>query len=475
MMCFRVLRQAIGLVAGLLWVTPLPAADRSPEEIARQLCASCHGPALSGARGPNLLDAHWNHGGDDETIARIVREGLLSTGMPPFASVLSASEIDALVSHLRKQAAEFAAGRIKIPALPPETMRRSELYRFRLETLTSDLDTPWGFAFLPDGGVLITEREGRLRLMRDGRLLPAPIRDTPRVFAVQDGGLLDVALHPEHGKNGWIYLAYSEEGRAHDISMTVVVRGRIREGRWVDQQEIFRAAPAHYHPGYVHYGCRFLFDPTGHLFFTIGDRGYPDESQDLASPCGKIHRVADDGRVPADNPFMQRRGAIGSIWSFGHRHPQGLSFHPSSGKLWSTEHGPEGGDELNRIEPGRNYGWPTISNGTDYGANILGTQRAGMESPIVFWTPTIAPSGIGFYTGDGFPKWKNHLFVAGLAGEQLRRIETDADRVVRQEVVLEGLGRVRHVATGPDGLLYVLFNDPGRLARIVPVADEPTK
>jgi glucose/arabinose dehydrogenase len=446
------------------------AEGRAPEKICAELCANCHAATLTGNAGPNLLDGYWNHGSDDESILRSIRRGWPESGMPPFGETLTASEQSALVAFIRKQAGEFAAGRITLPPPPSDIIVHSERATFRIETFVGHLDTPWGITFLPAEKILVTERPGRLRVIENGKLADAPISGTPAVFLHQDGGLLDVIAHPDYAKNGWIYLAYTEAGAAADTSMTVVVRGRVRDGHWVDQQDIFRASPQHYHRGYIHYGCRFLFDRDSHLFFTIGDRGQPDEAQDLGSPCGKIHRVLDDGRIPPDNPFAKQTGALGSIWCYGNRHSQGLAYHPVTGRLWEAEHGPNGGDEINRIEAGRNYGWPVISNGTDEGGRIKGTSRDGMESPLVFWTPAIAPSAIEFYTGDHFPQWKNSLFVTALGGQQLRRLETDGDKVTHQEILFQDQGRVRDVTMGPDGLLYIAFNSPGRIARLVPVS-----
>ncbi len=447
------------------------SAPRDPVEIVATMCAGCHARTLTGGAGPSLVDSFWNHGSDDASIARSIRDGYALSRMPPFGRALSEAEIAGLVAYIHQQGEEFAQGRLKIPPPPPDQTIASEKATFRLETFVSNLEIPWGIEFLPDEKILVTERPGRLRVIDHGKLQPEPIRGTPKVFFRQDGGLLDVISHPDYAKNGWIYLAYSEEGQVPDTSMTVVVRGRIREGQWVDQEEIFRAPPSLYYRGYIHYGCRFLFDQEKHLFFTIGERGHFEQAQDLSSPLGKIHRVMDDGRIPPDNPFVHQAGALGSIWSYGHRHPQGLMWHPVTGKLWETEHGPTGGDELNRIEPGRNYGWPIISSGTDRQAKIEGTAREGMESPIKTWTPAIAPSGIGFYTGDRFPQWKNNLFVAALVKEALIRLELDGDKVVHEEVVFRGLGRVRDVTTGPDGLLYVSLEGPGRIMRLVPVND----
>jgi aldose sugar dehydrogenase len=447
-------------------------ASRDPAAIAGEHCVKCHNQNLVGSPAPNLVDGLTLYGGNDESLLKSIRQGFPQSGMPGFEGVLSDDEIRGVVAYIRKLQPEYAAGRIKHPAQPPSVWLGSERHAFTVETFVDGLETPWGIAFLPEGKILVTEREGRLRLIVNGKLAAEPIRGTPQAFVRQDGGLLDVIAHPDFAKNGWIYLAYCDNGPTSETSMTVVVRGRIRGNEWVEQQEIFRAPPERYYPGFIHYGCRFLFDGAGHLFFSIGDRGKPDDSQDLASPCGKIHRVFDDGRIPPDNPFVKRAGAWPSIWSYGNRHPQGLMWHPVTGKLWATEHGPSGGDELNRIEGGRNYGWPIASNGTDRRMQFVAV-REGMEAPLAHWTPSVAPAGIDFYTGDKFPAWKNHLFIACLGGEQLKRIETNGDRVTHQEIVFRGLGRVRDVTTGPDGLIYLAMNTPGRIARLVPAPSSP--
>lgn len=462
---FRVLASCTFLAA--IGSTVAGAEPRTPTEIIARFCVTCHNQNLVGSPAPNLIDALSLHGGDDQSILRSIRQGYPQAGMQPFEGVLTDEEMQGMVRHIRELQKEYAAGRIKHPKPPATVLVKSEHYNLRVETFVDDLETPWGIAFLPNKDMIVTEREGRLRVIAKGKLDPQPIRDTPNVFVKQDGGLLDVIAHPDYAKNGWLYLAFSEAGPAPDLSMTVVVRGKIRDGRWVEQQEIFRAPPERYYTGWIHYGCRFLFDREGHLFFTIGDRGKSDDAQDLSSPCGKIHRVFDDGRIPPDNPFVGRPRAWPSIWTYGNRHPQGLQFHPVTGKMWATEHGPTGGDELNRIEGGHNYGWPIVSAGTDRRMKFEATQP-GMDLPLAHWTPSVAPSGIEFYTGDKFPQWKNSLFIACLGGEQLKRIETDGDKVTHEEIVFRGMGRVRDVVTGPDGLIYLALNAPGRIARIVP-------
>jgi glucose/arabinose dehydrogenase len=238
----------------------------------------------------------------------------------------------------------------------------------------------------------------------------------------------------------------------------------------VDQETLYKAPPELYWDDNTHFGSRFLFDREGHLFYSIGDRGHQDDAQDLSLPNGKIHRIHDDGRIPKDNPFVGRPGALPSIWSYGNRNPQGLAWHPVTGELWSSEHGPRGGDELNRIEPGRNYGWPVITYGMNYDGTPITdkTEQDGMEQPVMQWTPSIAVCAIVFYTGDRFPGWKTDLFVTALGGQALRRLVIEGKRVVHEEVLFKGLGRVRDVVNGPDGTLYVVLNDPGRIVRMVP-------
>ena len=467
----RVLSIGLALVAALRGAEP-----RTPAQISAALCVGCHGPNLAGGAAPNLLDTIWNHGSDNAAILRGIRDGYPATGMPAFGALLSEAEQGAMVNYIRGESRRFAFGAITSPPPPDSVTIKSELQEFRLETFAGPLDTPWGMVFLPDGNMLVSDRVGALRVIQNGKLLPEAIRDTPKPFVRQDGGMLDVTVHPDYAKNGWVYLAYTERGKSTNTSMTVIVRGRIRDGAWADQQDVFRASQEFYYADTSHYGCRFLWDKAGHLFFTLGERGRPTGAQDLRSPLGKIHRIFDDGRIPPDNPFANRPDACGSIWSYGHRHVQGLQFHPVTGKLWATEHGPVGGDELNRIEPGHNYGWPIISYGTQQiGEKIEGTAREGLEQPIVWWSPSIAPSGIEFYSGDRFPRWKNNLFIAHLVGRQLRRIETDGDKVVHQEIVFREMGRVRDVVQGPDGLIYVALNNPGRIARLVPVEPGTTE
>ena len=462
-------------------------------------CAGCHGTDTIQGRAPTLFDDLWTRVKDDEDMAAVIANGVPQTEMAPMRDVLSDEQIWQLVAYIRTMAGSLKP-RPTFIVDPDGQVITSEKQAFRMEVVARDLETPWGLAFLPDGRLLVTERPGRLRIVHNGKMLP-PVSGTPAVWERQDAGMFDVEVHPEYAKNGWIYLSYSEPqpdytpppapagdaqgarqgGRGSQTpsipSMTVVVRGRINDrNEWVDQHFIYRPSLDLYTPDNSHFGSRFIFDRAGHLFYSIGDRGVVANAQDLSNPLGKIHRVNDDGSVPKDNPFVGRQGAVPTIWSYGHRNPQGLAWDPVSGKLWSSEHGPQGGDEINIIERGRNYGWGVISHGIQIGI----TKRAepGMEQPIVYYTPRIAPSGIAFYTGTRFPGWRNSLFVAALGGEQLRRLEISGDKVTHQEVVFNQFGRVHDVIQGPDGYLYVTLqtpgqqvsdSTPGRVARLVPV------
>jgi glucose/arabinose dehydrogenase len=465
-----------------------PPADPSAKTYATY-CAGCHGSSLSGGRAPTLLDDEWRFGGDDEQLRQSISEGRPGTEMAPFKSVLNETEIADMIRYIRALAvrARTSAARAQRPA---GQIIASKEHTFKLEVVAEGLNTPWAIAFLPDGRMLVTERSGALRTIAKGVLQPKAIEGTPAVWTQQDGGLFDVEVDPAYARNGWIYLSYSEAG-PNDSSMTVIVRGRIKQDRWVDQQVLYRAPASGYWASNTHYGSRFIFDPRGHLFYSIGDRGREAQAQDLSSPNGKVHRINADGSVPRDNPFVGRAGSQASIWSYGHRNPQGFAFHPVTGKLWEAEHGPTGGDEVNRIEPGHNYGWPLVhfgvtppsaspsSSAASAPSSSSASSAATMDPPIVHWTPAIAPSGITFYTGDRFPKWRNHLFVTGLGGEALRRLETDGDKVVQQEIIFSGYGRVRDIVTGPDGYLYVALSvpgvrlsdaTPGLIIRLVPAA-----
>jgi glucose/arabinose dehydrogenase len=462
----------------ILAATGTMAFGQKVEEIYGNYCSSCHGVKFEGGQGGSLVDGVWKHGGADADIFKSIAKGNPALGMTPWEGTLTNDQIRAMVVFLREQERKVAVEGMNFPKPSPDTVTKTELQDYKIETVVSSgLEIPWAIAFLPDGRKLVTERPGRLRFLdKDGKLQPEPVKNTPEVVHHGQGGLMEVALHPDYEKNGWVYLGFADgtlekvEGKKDQAKViTSVVRGRIKDGTWTDQESIYRADPKFRTGSGVHFGTRFIFD-KGYIYFVVGERGGMMESQDLALPNGKIFRLHDDGRVPEDNPFVKNKDAIPGIWSYGHRNPQGLAMDPRDGSLYDTEHGPRGGDELNLIQPGKNYGWPVITYGMNYnGTPITGiTEKEGMEQPVIYWVPSIAASGLDFYTGDKFPKWKNDLFAGGLASQEVRRLRLENKKVVSQEIVLKGIGRVRDVAAGPDGLIYVLLNSPDSIVRMVP-------
>ena len=337
---------------------------------------------------------------------------------------------------------------------------------YRVVTVAEGLLRPYSMAWLPSGDMLVTEMPGQLRIVRDGLLLPEAVPGVPEVFYTGQGGLFEVIPHPNFSENRWIYLSYAkEEG---DTSVTAVVRGRLENDRLSNVVEIFSPQAA----GFGHYGGKIVFDDEGYMFLALGERQAPARgdltahpAQDLSNHHGVIVRLNDDGSVPDDNPFVGQDGALPEIWSYGHRSPQGLVIHPETGDLWESEHGPQGGDELNLIEPGKNYGWPVIGRGTNYGSigspihGAIGQQ--GMEQPVHFWVPSIAASGLMVYTGDKFPMWHGSIISGALAGEQLARLHMSDDyrEVIVEETLAYDMGRIRDVRQGPDGYIYLAISD----------------
>ena len=349
---------------------------------------------------------------------------------------------------------------------------RTDSYAVDVSTVVSGLEHPWSLAFLPDGAMLVTERPGRLRLVVDRTLVDAPVSGVPAVYASGQGGLLDVVPSPDFADTGLIFLSYAEPGEGG--AGTAVARARlVREGasaRLEDVEVIFRQQPktstSH------HFGSRLVFGPDGTLFVTLGERGQRPLAQDLSTHYGKVVRIAPDGSVPADNPFVNKDGALPEIWSYGHRNPQGAARHPETGEIWTVEHGARGGDEVNIPKAGRNYGWPVISYGRHYSGRKIGvgTHKDGMEQPVYYWDPSIAPSGAAFYDGDLFPAWKGDLFVGALAYQLLARLDVEDGKVVGEERMFEGaFGRIRDVRSGPDGALWLLTDEAnGQLLRMAP-------
>jgi glucose/arabinose dehydrogenase len=342
-------------------------------------------------------------------------------------------------------------------------VRRAADHAYRVVTVAEGLVNPWSMAWLPNGDMLVTERPGRLRLIRNGRLLPEPVAGVPAVRMGGQGGLLDVVVHPQFASNKLVYISYSKPSQDTLQGTTAVARGRFENDRLVGVEDIIETKV--WSRGRGHHGSRLVFDGKGHLYISLGDRQVAPEgdlaahpAQDLTNHFGKILRVNEDGSLPADNPFYGRSAVAPEIWSYGHRNVQGMTLHPVTGALLATEHGPQGGDELNVIQPGKNYGWPVVGFGVNYrtGSAIhSGTHKEGMEQPVHIWVPSIGTSGLMVYTGERFPGWKGNVFAGGLVGEQLVRLTMDGNRVTNVELLAQRLGRIRDVRQGPDGFIYL--------------------
>lgn len=360
-----------------------------------------------------------------------------------------------------------------------QTTHRSALHDYRVVTVAEGLVNPWSMAFLPGGDILITERPGRLRIVRNGRLLETPVAGVPTVVARGQGGLLDVVPHPGFISNRLLYISFSKP-TVGDSATTGVIRARFENDRLTNVEEIFTAQTR---GGPAHFGSRLAFDREGYLFITVGDRAVSPSgnleahpAQDLSNHHGTVIRLHDDGRVPVDNPFTDRAGARPEVWSYGHRNMQGLFVHPETGDVWLTEHGPQGGDELNLVKKGANYGWPVVGFGVNYrtGSAIhSGTHKEGMTQPSLIWVPSIGASGLMYYTGDKFPEWKGSIFAGGLVGEQLARVTLNGERPELAEVLARHMGRIRDVRQGLDGYIYLAIDNrqggPTPIVRLEPV------
>jgi glucose/arabinose dehydrogenase len=348
----------------------------------------------------------------------------------------------------------------EIKAVSPNTIN------YTTEVIVPELNIPWGMVFLPDNSMLITEKEGTLIHYKNGT--KTNIEGLPNVYVRSQGGLLDIELHPNYSENGWIYFSHASEEGDGNGGNTAIIRAKLKDNTLVDKELLYKAGP-NTTKG-QHFGSRLEFDNEGYLYFSIGDRGNRDQNpQDITRDCGKIYRLNDDGSIPEDNPFINESNAKTAIFSYGHRNPQGMTRHPETGKIWTHEHGPQGGDEINIIQSGKNYGWPIIS----YGINYSGTRfteitaKPGMEQPLFYWVPSIAPSGMTFVSSDKYPEWQGSLLVGSLKFQYLERLVLKNDKVVKREKILEGMGRVRNVKQGPDGYIYVGIEGVG-IVKIIP-------
>lgn len=436
--------------------TTSPAADYA------NYCAGCHGNYLE-----DFADEDWRYGGSHDEVFAAIKYGNDDDGMPAYDTTFTDKEIYELTDYILNNAARIAANQShKTPAL--SDVIRSKNLAFRVDTVVSGLDIPWGLEFLPNGDMLITERSGILYRWTGINL--QEINGLPTVKDRGQGGLLDIKLHPNYSENGYLYLSFSKPNPANSKeATTAVVRAKLEGNQLVNITEIFEAQP--YVTTSHHYGSRIEFDDGGYLYLSVGDRGRRDDyPQMLDNQCGKIHRLHDDGSIPSDNPFANHSTAMPSIWSYGHRNPQGLAKHPRTGDIWEHEHGPRGGDEVNKIEKARNYGWPIISYGINYSGTRFTkiTEKEGMEQPNLQWTPSIAPCGMDFVNHERYGAWNGDILAGSLRFEYVNRCIMEGDKIIGEEKLLEGIGRVRAIEMSPDGYIYIGVEEPGTVYRIVP-------
>ncbi len=450
-------------------------------------CASCHGSDMDNGNAPSMLDAQWLTDGSDRALYNAIYDGIEDLGMPAYRDGLKSAEAWALVVHIREKAYAKSEEQ-RTPTEPnADGVYATQHHGYRIETVAQDLDRPWAIDFLPDGTPMFTERSGTLHVIQNGQVSDA-VSGTPEVWNYGQGGLLDVAVDPDYAENGWIYLSYSEkqrDGGRDGGGMTAVVRGRIDLDQlaWTDQEDLYHADVEHASEAGVHFGSRFVFGENDTLFFAIGDRGMQDRAQETGRPNGKIHRIHTDGSIPEDNPFApgsegaaQHPDALPTVWSWGHRNPQGLAAHPQTDRLYDVEHGPRGGDEINLVEKSHNYGWPVVAYSMNYNQTPFGTnppfhRDMDFVEPVHYWIPSIAICGANFYVGQGFSKWQNDLFVAALAKQEIHRVRLggdDGQTVLETEILFENQGRVRDVVPGPDGALWIATEQPGMIRRLVP-------
>lgn len=432
----------------------------SGPQLFTEYCSSCHG-----ANAQVFVDRKWKAGSDRASITRSIKKGLVKQGMPAFEGALDDQQIDSLTSYILQGIADRSTYTEEITETPKYYQEQD--YTLVIDTVSLAAEVPWGLKVDAQGICYFTDRDGELYLQRPGQNAKA-ITGVPEVWEYGQGGLLDVALHPDFVNNRIIYLSYSKKADDGDKGTTALAMGRLEDTRLVDVRDIFIAEP--YVDTRYHFGSRIAFDDDGHLYVTVGDRGNRDDHpQYLSNSCGKVHRLNLDGSIPSDNPFVGQEDAISSIWSYGHRNPQGLVYDSNRGELWEHEHGPRGGDELNLVTPGQNYGWPTVSYGINYNGTTFTdkTSAPDMVDARRTWVPSIAPSGMAIVSGSRFAAWQGDILTGSLRFDYISRIRLDDNgQVVDEERILEGIGRVRCIEMGADGYLYVGVEEPGRILRV---------
>ncbi|WP_186757185.1 PQQ-dependent sugar dehydrogenase [Echinicola salinicaeni] len=437
-------------------------------------CSGCHGASMKGTSSTtSLLKENWTDESSKEKLIKTIKEGVPNTKMLAWNNQLSPSDVNAIADYI----IDFQENEhLKLEDPTIEYLNSSEYKLEVVEWCSEGLEVPWAIEFIDSHKALVSERNGKLKWLIDGKEDPLPIVGLPKPhIGSSTGGFMDIALDPNYDKNGWVYLAYSqtnEDNEAKDaLALTKIIRGKIKDHQWQNEETLFEVSDDLKVRNGNRWGCRFLFDKEGYLFFSIGDMARAEDSQDPSKATGKVFRIYPDGSIPEDNPFINKGGALAAVYSLGNRNVQGISMHPETGEIWMTEHGPKGGDELNILKKGANYGWPVITYGVDYDGSIISekTHQEGMEQPITYWTPSIAVCPAEFVEGELFPAWKNNLLVGALAFQEVRRIVIDQHNIVKQELLIKGKGRVRDLKFGPDGALYIVTNGPDKILRVVPV------
>jgi aldose sugar dehydrogenase len=463
--------------AGASPTTP-PQQRVGATQLYNENCAKCHGRSGEGggAGTRTLLTVEKFDQKNDRPFFDAIKNGVPDMGMDAYGTTMTDEQIWSLVVHIR----EMQAGALRAANGSPKATNGvypSKHVPYRIETVVEEgkgLKTPWSMDWLPDGRMLVANRPGAMYVSNKGVLGPE-VKGLPETVEIGQGGLMDVAVHPDCAKNGWIYLAFTDPKKDEARSgMTKIVRGKLKfegdQATWTGQQTIYEADQKHYTRAGIHFGSRIVFDGKGHVFFVVGERGSNMGAQSLENPWGKIHRVNEDGTIPSDNPFVSNASAIKSIWSYGHRNPQGLVLD-LDGLLWDTEHGPRGGDEVNRIEKGANYGWPVVCFGIDYSDAPFrlpwpkADQKINM--PVFRWMPSIGACGLDVVRGDVFPQWKGDLVAGGLSGANVDRFRMKDGQLVEREELVHGMGRVREVTVGPEGAIYIALNQPDKIIRLV--------
>jgi len=440
-------------------------------QIFKTYCSGCHGLDLRGNSAPALVNNEWKYGSTKNLMLRNVTYGIPGTEMAAFQNIIDAEQISQAVDYIRSvQSSPPGSNPIPSRITVPE-------YEIGIEQIVPEgLETPWAIEFISDSKILISERKGNLRIVQDGILDPRAIQGTPAPnLASSTGGYMDIELDPDFDTNGWIYLAYSHSKGDHKDpdapATTKIVRGKILNHSWNSEQTLFEVPDSLWVIDGNRWGCRFLFDSNGKLIFTIGDMARDMDSQNLGKATGKTFRINADGSIPDDNPYVNTPGALPAIYTLGNRNVQGLTMEPNTGKIWASEHGPMGGDELNILEAGANYGWPIITYGVNYdGVKVSEIkEKEGMKQPVHQWTPSIAICPIQFVQNSNFPLWKNDLLVGALGFQELLKCSIVNGKVTSTIKLLKDIGRVRDIKIAPDGSLYVVLNKPDIILRLNPI------